>query len=136
MMTKDPNFGIFFDTSGRVSETYQVYWSRIYSIFDNYNLSDIQNDQPTYQRIRDSGIHSIAARPVVLPYNDAVKWIIKHANTKDLSFNSSTGLQLTNFCPEIFTRAYRLKPARQVLDTNFFKVCKSLEEIWGIKWAS
>ena len=41
MLTKDPNFGIFSDTSGRVSETYQVDWSMIYSIFDNYDLSNI-----------------------------------------------------------------------------------------------
>ena len=48
MLTKDPNFGIFSDTSGRVSETYEVYWSRIYSIFYNNDLSDIQNDQSAY----------------------------------------------------------------------------------------
>ena len=76
MLTKDPNFGIFSDTSDRLGETYQVYLCRIYSIFDNDDLSDIQNDQSGYQRIRDFGIHSIAARPAILPYNDMVKWII------------------------------------------------------------
>ena len=44
MLTKDPNFGIFFDTSGRVIETYQIDWSRVYSIFHNDDLSNIQND--------------------------------------------------------------------------------------------
>ena len=50
-----------------------------------------------------------------------VKWIIEHTNTKDRSFNSSTGSQLTNFRPEIFTRAYCLKPAKQLLDADFVK---------------
>ena len=44
MLTKDPNFGIFFDTSGKISETYQIDWSRVYSIFYTDHLSDISND--------------------------------------------------------------------------------------------
>ena len=125
MLTKDPNFGIFFDTSGRVSETYQVDWSRIYSIFNNNDLSDIQNDQSTYQRIRDPGIHSIVARPAILPYNDAVKWIIEKANPKDHSFKCSTGLQLANFYLEVFIKYYALKLVRQLLNANFVKASKS-----------
>ena len=41
MLTKAPNFGIFLDTSGRVTETYQIEWPRVYSIFDNDDFSDI-----------------------------------------------------------------------------------------------
>ena len=44
ILTKEPNFGIFSDTSGRVTETYQIDWSRAYSIFDNDDLSDIENE--------------------------------------------------------------------------------------------
>ena len=80
MFLRDPNFGVFSDTSGWVSETYQLEWSRIYSIFDNNDLSDFQGNQLVYERIRDSVLHMIAARPVILPYNDAVRWIIDHAN--------------------------------------------------------
>ena len=97
MLIKDPNFGIFSDTSGRVIETYKIDWPRIYSIFDNDDFLDIQEDQMTYQRIKDSRIHAIAARLAILPYNGTVKWIIEHANPKDRSFNDSVGLQLTNF---------------------------------------
>ena len=43
MLTKDPNFNIFSDTSGKITEAYQIDWPRIYSIFDNEDLSDIQN---------------------------------------------------------------------------------------------
>ena len=78
MLTKDPNFGIFSDTNGRITNTYQIEWPRVYAIFDNENLSDIQDNQLTYQIIRDSGLHSIVSRPATLPYNDAVKWIIDH----------------------------------------------------------
>ena len=92
MLTKDPNFGVFYDISGRVSETYQLDWSRVYSIFDNNDLSYFQGDQLIYERIRDSGLHMIAARPVILPYNDAIRWIIDHANLKYHSFNTSIGI--------------------------------------------
>ena len=68
-----------------------------------------------YKRIKDSGLHSIASKPAILPYNYAVKWITEHVNPKDCSFNDSTGSQLANFHFEVFTRVYALKPAIQPL---------------------
>ena len=67
----------------------------------------------------------IASRPPILPYNDAVRWIIDHANVKDRSFNTSTGSQLTNFHPETFVRIYVLKPYTQLLDVDFVNTTKS-----------
>ena len=67
MLTKDPNFGIFSYTSGRITDTYQIEWPRVYAIFDNDKFSDIQDNQLAYERIRDSGLHSVAARPAILP---------------------------------------------------------------------
>ena len=99
MLTKDPNFGFFSDTSGRFTEIYQIDWSRIYSIFYNDDLSDIQNDQSAYQKIRDSSLHVIAAIPPILPYTDPVKWIMDNENPKYLSFNDNAGLLLATFRP-------------------------------------
>ena len=125
MFTRDPNFGVFSDTSSRVSETYHLDWSRVYSIFDNNDLSDFQSDQTIYERIRDSGFHMIAARPTILPYNDDVWWIIDHASVKDHSFNTSIGSQLANFRSETFVRIYALKPYTQLLDAYFVNNAKS-----------
>ena len=66
MFTKDSNFGIFSDTSGRITETYQIEWSRVYEIFDNDKFSDIQDNQLAYERIKDSGLHSLAPRSAIL----------------------------------------------------------------------
>ena len=125
MLTKDPNFSVFSDTSGWVSETYQLDWSRIYSIFDNDDLSYFQDDQPIYERIRDSCIHMIAARPVVLPYNDAVRWIIDHANPKYRYFNNSTAFLLASFHSKTIVKIYALKKFRQLLNADFVKAAKS-----------
>ena len=125
MLTKDPNFGFFSDTSGRVTKTYQIDWSRIYSIFYNDNLLDIQNNQLAYQKIRDSGLHAIATRPSILPYTDPVKWIVDNENPKDRSFNGNTGSQLATFHPEVFIKAYGLKPAIQPLNAEFFQASKT-----------
>ena len=125
MFTKDPNFGVFSDTSSRETKTYHLDWSRFYSIFDNNDLSDFQSDQIVYERIRDSGLHMIAARPTILPYNDVVRWIVDHANVKYRSFNTSTGSQLANFHSKTFVRIYALKPFTQVLDVYFVKASKS-----------
>ena len=123
--TKDLNFGVFSDTSDWVSETYQLDWSRVYSIFDNNDLSYFQDDQPLYERIMDSGIHMIAARPAILHYNYAVRWIVDHSNTKDHSFNNSIGFLLANFHFETFVKIYSLKPSRELLNADFVKAAKS-----------
>ena len=125
MFTKDPNFGIFSDTSGRITETYQIEWSRVYEIFDNDKFSDIQDNQLGYERIRDSRLHSVAARPSILPYNDAVKWIVEHVDPKDYSLKGSGGLDIANFRPKVFTKAYALQPVRQPLTTEFAKTSES-----------
>ena len=67
----------------------------------------------------------IAARPAILPYNDAVRWIIDHANLKDRSFNTSIGTQLANFRSETFARIYTLNPFTQLLDADFINVANS-----------
>ena len=116
MLTKDPNFGIFSNTSGRITDTYQIEWPRVYAIFDNDDFSDIQKNQLAYQRIMDSRLHSIAARPTILSYNNALKWIMEQVKPKDRSFNDSAGSHLASFRPEVFTKAYGLKLVRQPLN--------------------
>ena len=125
MLPKDPNFGIFSDTSGRITETYQIEWSRVYEIFDNDKFSDIQDNQLAYKRIRDSRLHSLAARPAILPYNEVVKWIVEHADPKSHCLNNSRGLEIANFRPKLFTKAYALKMVRQPLTTEFAQTSKS-----------
>ena len=97
----------------------------MYSIFYNNDLSDFQGNQLVYERIRDSGLHMIAARQSILPYNDVVRWIIDHANLKDRSFNNSIGMKLANFRSETFAIIYALKPFLQLLDADFINAAKS-----------
>ena len=111
MLTKDPSFGILSYNSGKITQTYKIEWPRVYSIFDNDDLSNIQNDQLVYQKIRESVLYAIAARPAILPYTDVVKCIVDHTNPKYPSFSDSTGSQLATFSLEVFIRSYALKPA-------------------------
>ena len=48
MLNKDPNFDIFLDTSGRITETYQINCPKVYSIFYNDDILDVGNDQLEY----------------------------------------------------------------------------------------
>ena len=51
---KDPNVDVFTDTSGRVSDTLYLDYSRIYTIFYNDDLSSAMHDQPAYEHIQSS----------------------------------------------------------------------------------
>ena len=56
LKNKDPNASVFTDTSGYVSESLIIEWSRIYTIFDNDDLSSIDHDQLAYLQISNSQI--------------------------------------------------------------------------------
>ena len=70
---KDPNAGVFTYTSGCVSDTLYLDWSRIYTIFYNDDLSSVTHDQPTYEWIQSSQLHCIVARTRFIPYTNPVK---------------------------------------------------------------
>ena len=84
--SKEPNVGIFSDTSGRVSKILHLDWSRIYLIFGNDNFSTITHDQQAFVNINKSQLHCIAARRF-MPCTDPVKWELDHASPKERSFD-------------------------------------------------
>ena len=102
--SKDPNAEMFTDTTGRISENVYVDWSRIYSIFDNNDLSAIPQDQPAYINIKSSHLHLISARPSFMPCTNAVKWALDHAKPEERVFNDYIGVFLASFKPEIFAK--------------------------------
>ena len=81
--SKDPNVEIFTDTSGRISENIYLVWSRIYSIFNNDDLSDIPQGHSDYININSSQLHLIATRQTFMPYKKAMKWVLDHANPQE-----------------------------------------------------
>ena len=50
---------------------------------------------------------------------------MEHTNPKYCSFNDSAGSKLANFRPDIFTRTYGLKPARQPLNLEFSQASRT-----------
>ena len=82
-MSKDPNTGIFTDTSGRVSETLNLNWSRIYLILDNDNLSTITQDQFSYVNNRNCLLHAFSYWPHFMSYTNSIKWELDHTNPKE-----------------------------------------------------
>ena len=42
--SRDPNAGVYIDREGVVTETFTLDLARIYSIFDNDDLSEVEND--------------------------------------------------------------------------------------------
>ena len=77
---KDLNVGVFTNTSGYVSDSSYVDWSRIYDLFDYDDFSSIAHDQPFYMHIRNSQLHCVAQRPPFMPYTDPVKWALDHVD--------------------------------------------------------
>ena len=51
---KDPNVSVFTDTSGYVSDSSYVDWSKIYAIFYSDDFSFVGHDEAFYMHIRNS----------------------------------------------------------------------------------
>ena len=84
--------------------------SIIYAIFDNDDFSAIMHEKPSYAKISSLQLDCIAARPPFMPYTDLVKWALDHAIPKEWSFDDHTGNPVASFHPDVFARAYALKP--------------------------
>ena len=103
---KDPNAVVFTDTSGYVSETSYIEWSRIYSIFYNDDFSCVDHNQPAYLHIRNSQLHRVAAIPPFMPYTDPVKWALAHVDPKEGIFHDIHNVVIASFHPYFFAKAY------------------------------
>ena len=106
---KDPNAGVFSDTSGYAFETLNLNWSRIYAIFDNDDFFFIDHDQPAYMRIRKSQLHCIVVRPPFMPYTNLVKWALDHVDLNQRMFHDIDNVYVTSFNPDVFARDYNLE---------------------------
>ena len=69
---RDPNVGVYTDIEGVVIETFTLYWAHIYPIFDNNDLSEVENDVQSFHKIAKSQIHAIIAHPCIMHYTDGV----------------------------------------------------------------
>ena len=67
LKNKDRNASVFTDTSGYVSERLIIEWSRIYTVFDNDDLSSVDHDQLAYLQIHNSQLRRVGARPLFMP---------------------------------------------------------------------
>ena len=112
---KDPNVGVFNYTSGYVSESLNIEWSRIYTIFDNADFSCVDHDQPAYLQICNSQLHRVAARPLFMPYMNPVKWELNHIDPKEGIFHDIHNVVIASFRLDIFTRAYALPTPKRLL---------------------
>ena len=110
---------MFTDTSGRVSDTVHMDWSRIYFIFLNENFSSFTHDLPTYQRIRSSQLHCIDARPPFMPYTYPVKWALDNASPKECSFDDNVHTHVVSFHLDVFSRGQALGPPKHLLTLKF-----------------
>ena len=112
---KDPKAGVFTDTSGYVYESLIIEWSRIYTIFDNDDLSSVDHDQLAYLQIHNSKLHRVGARPPFMPYMDPVKWALDHIDPKEGIFCDIHNVVIALFRPYIFARAYAFPTPKQLL---------------------
>ena len=117
---KDPNAGVFTDTSGYVSESLNIEWSKMYTSFDNDEFSCVDHDQPAYVQIHNSQLHRVAARPPFMPYTDPIKWELDHVDLKQREFVSIDNAPIALFHSNVFARAYALATPKRLLSSKFF----------------
>ena len=118
LKNKDTKRDILSDTNERVSKTYHLDWSWIYSIFDKDDFSKIQRDQGAYVNISKSQLHAIKAQTSFILYTDAIKWIIDHANPQGWYFNEQAQTQLAPFTLKCFLGLMHLENHNSCLVSN------------------
>ena len=116
---RDHNAGIYTETEGDVTKTFSLYWDHIYSIFDNDDLSEVENDVQAFQNITKSQIHAIVACPAIMPYTEVVHWLVELADPNTQMFRDASKSPLVSFKPEVIARMYPSRAPNSYSLKNF-----------------
>ena len=54
-----------------------------------------------------------------MPYMDPIKWALDNANPNERSFDDHVHTPVASFHPDVFARAYSLKPPQHLLSSKF-----------------
>jgi hypothetical protein len=76
-----------------------MWYDEIYKIFNNeeFTLEDEYLD--AYYNIKRSGIHAIAARPIIFPYNYTSRWCFTHIDEDTTTIMNESRIMIASLKP-------------------------------------
>ena len=118
---RDPNFSFYFDIDAWVFDTLCLEWARIYTIFDNDEFYELNDEASIYQNISNPQFQAKATRPATLQYTNLVKWVIDLENILTITFKETNQMVFINIKPNMFSKIYALKVLQQLLTQEIIK---------------
>ena len=110
----------------------------MYRMFVNEDFHKDHDDLEVFWNIRKHILYLIAAKPIILPYNDVVKSIFKHINLGMRSVISEGRVSIAYLQPYSFKIMFKLKKIQVLLNKTFldeyrakeFNLVKKLKDWW------
>jgi hypothetical protein len=97
------------DTSPHATDSIKS-WRQIFENLD-YEIKNFPHDSENkLWDIAESELHKIAARPLLIPYNDMIYWALERAYTKTRSILDNRGVVVGSFRPKHIQVMYMLSP--------------------------
>jgi hypothetical protein len=110
------------DTTGLLEkEGDALRWGDVYQMFKKQNLSidvEDQDELRIFKNIRRSGIFRVAARVVVFPCVDAITWILKNIDLRNIYVCNSRKEPIALFRLEYLAKCYHLEKGIKKLDSK------------------
>jgi hypothetical protein len=106
---------VIFDTSPRSINTVKT-WTNVFNILQ-YELVNFPDDSSNnenedlstkYKTIAQAEMHKVATRPILLPYNDMIKWALDHVDIPTRTIFNSQKVVVGSFLSEHLHVMYKL----------------------------
>jgi hypothetical protein len=97
-------------------------WNDTYKMFVKEDFPRDDEDMVIYQSIKKSGLYIVATRPTILPYNDVVRWVFSHLDSKTSTMVNEYESPIASLKPDEIHARYHLQNFdaylnKQLLDT-------------------
>lgn len=108
-----PGVPIMTDTQCLIDKYSTITWLTIKDAFNMKELPKDLEDREVYENVKKSRFQKVACRYPVLPFFDAIKWIIQCLETKNIFLNNVSGQQLASYQPHNLHSYYKFpKPKK------------------------
>jgi len=103
-----------------------ITWHIVKYVFTTTNYKADLEDRHVYINVLKSGFHKVWCMFPISPYEDIIKWILPHIDTKKMTLISVSGWRLTSYMAHDFHLMYHFPFPKAYIYSHFYAITSCL----------
>jgi len=113
---------IYADTQCFIDKSIEVTWNAIKDTFLHKSFVENFKDLQAYINIKQSRMHKIVYKFVVISHVEVIEWIITHMDDSHLVLRNESGGQLTTYYGDEIQTYYKMKRSTEYATNDFYTI--------------